>query len=857
MIQKMNIKSLVRYSTLVSAVGLVGAASSLLAQSPVAPTVVLQSAIDAAADNRAAIERALAEVPDEQAAGMQFLIENMPVSDLQSLSAEFLLEHVKLAYEARKQAKWGAQIPESEFLNNVLPYANVNERRDNVRHMLRERFWPVVKDLDSITQAAAKLNQEVFRELSVKYSTKRRRADQGVLESVQSGLASCTGLSILLIDACRSCGIPARFVGTPLWSDGSGNHSWVEIWDDSWHFTGAAEPTGDELDKAWFVGRASKATMGDPTHGIFAVSFRKTSIPFPLVWARFGRTVPEVYAVDVTERYAKPQPDSQKGLVELKFRALGPTGLDRCQANLVIKDPQGEIVFRGQTKNESSDANDHLTTRLKPGNYMVELTTNESGLVSQRIEVGEEEKLITLRAADEVPSAEAPPTKTLSTETPPADTPPADTLPADTLPADTPPADAPPAETSHADAPRAETQRAETQPAGTPVAELTAWLHRRLDEEPPMDWPALLEQPFATTPLKRAEAAEAAEILAREHERMIRATRAQEHADKKLVIDGLEMKYDYTVFGDDKPTSLVISMHGGGGAPTRVNERQWENQKKLYKLESGIYLAPRAPTDTWNLWHQPHIDTFFTRLIENMIAFEGVDSDRVYITGYSAGGDGVFQLAPRMADQLAAAAMMAGHPNETRPDGLRNLPFTLHMGEQDAAYNRNEKASEWKKLLGNLQQADPAGYQHWVEIHAGKGHWMGGEDAAGVEWMFQFTRKLIPEKVVWLQDDVLHPRFYWLAVRDAQAAPRQRVVASRQGNTFTIEHCDTPEITFLLRDDMLDLAQPITVIQDGREIFTGQAQRTIADLVRTLVDRGDPKAMFSASLSVRPTSSIP
>ncbi|MEE9394119.1 MAG: hypothetical protein V3W41_16595 [Planctomycetota bacterium] len=39
-----------------------------------------------------------------------------------------------------------------------------------------------------------------------------------------AGTASCIGLSIMLIDAC-AVGVPARFVGTPLWSDGSGNHS--------------------------------------------------------------------------------------------------------------------------------------------------------------------------------------------------------------------------------------------------------------------------------------------------------------------------------------------------------------------------------------------------------------------------------------------------------------------------------------------------------------------------------------------------------------------------------------------------------------------------------------------------------
>ena len=83
----------------------------------------------------------------------------------------------------------------------------------------------------------------------------------------------------------------------------------------------------------------------------------------------------------------------------------------------------------------------------------------------------------------------------------------------------------------------------------------------------------------------------------------------------------------------------------GGGAPSAVNDKQWENQKKLYTLDEGIYLAPRAPTDTWNLWHQAHIDPLFDRLISDLVVLEDVNPDRVYLMGYSAGGDGVFQLA--------------------------------------------------------------------------------------------------------------------------------------------------------------------------------------------------------------------
>lgn len=363
---------------------------------------------------------------------------------------------------------------------------------------------------------------------------------------------------------------------------------------------------------------------------------------------------------------------------------------------------------------------------------------------------------------------------------------------------------------------------------------------------------ALSRQEFADQPLTREECVAAEKLLWNLHHQTIRAEREQEHAAKELKIGELVMKYDTRVFGDAPADghSLVISMHGGGSTAARVNEQQWKNQIRLYELEEGIYVAPRAPTDTWNMWHQAHMDPFLTRLIENMILLENVDPNRVYITGYSAGGDGVYQLAPRMADQLAAAAMMAGHPNETQPLGLRNLPFTLHMGGNDAAYKRNEIAGKWKTALAELQQQDPDGYTHWVEIHAGKGHWMDREDAAGVKWMMQFERDLTPKKVVWLQDDVLHERFYWLAASPGTAKARTKVIASRDGNTFAVEHSDVEQLDFLLRDELVDLDEPIEVTFAGQTVFSGTAHRTIKTLWQTIVDRGDPTATFSSRIRV-------
>jgi hypothetical protein len=316
------------------------------------------------------------------------------------------------------------------------------------------------------------------------------------------------------------------------------------------------------------------------------------------------------------------------------------------------------------------------------------------------------------------------------------------------------------------------------------------------------------------------------------------------------------MPFWYAVYGEKPKTgrSLYISMHGGGGAPPQVNTQQWENQKRLYKPEEGVYVAPRAPTDTWNLWHQGHIDELFRELIRDMIVFEDVDPNRVYLMGYSAGGDGVYQLAPRMADSFAAAAMMAGHPNETRADGLRNIPFALYMGGKDAAFNRNDIARSWKTTLADLAAKDPGGYTHEVTIYEENGHWMDRKDAVAVPWMAKYTRNLRPTKIVWLQDDVTSPRFYWLM--NPSPKQGQRVVATRDGQTITIDEATgVDELVVRLDDSMCKLDEPVVVrlgaALGGTTLFEGAPTRSIGAIARTLAERGDPTGVFTAEIRVR------
>jgi len=693
-----------------------------------------ESQLEFAGENRNEIEQALRLVPDEQTAGMEWLIEHMPMEDLKTLTAEFLLSNCDLAYRSLGNAPWGSDIPEEIFFDAILPYANVNERRENWREDFSERFADIVKDATTPSEAAVLLNQQIFNRVGVKYSTKRPKADQSPFESIEAGLASCSGLSILLIDACRSVGVPARFAGTPLWYNKTGNHSWVEVWDDGWHFTGGAEPTGDELNKGWFTGSASKATKGHPDHAIYAVTWQNSDKHFPLVWRPNDKTY---RAIDVTDRYAK---ESKSAKVPTRIKSV--IGDTRIEQEVFVLNEDGEQLFEGLTKGEQADSNDHVTVFADPGDVLTVVSPTDVA----EIEVTEETVCV---------------------------------LNGNSLTPD--------------------------------------------------------------------RASELSTAVWESKKQGLMSDHAKSHENRVIKHGDYSMPYWYTVFGDAKEgeRSLWISMHGGGGAPPSVNTNQWHNQKKLYTLDEGVYLAPRAPTDTWNLWHQSHIDPMFEKLIQQMIVFEGVDPNRVFIIGYSAGGDGVYQLAPRMADKLAAAGMMAGHPNETKPDGLRNIGFALHMGEKDGMYDRNIVAEDWKAQLSDLQNNDSDGYKHQVVIHQDKGHWMGGLDAQALPWLSKFTRDPFPRKIVWLQDDVLHNQFYWLRVEEPKA--RDKTIAEIDEQVISIQSTHRGMMTIYLNDVMLDLDKPVTIV-------VNESQRTVHNINRDALviqeSLRDSKDWYSAKIDV-------
>ncbi|MCQ2821709.1 MAG: hypothetical protein MJ252_31000 [archaeon] len=191
--------------------------------------------------------------------------------------------------------------------------------------------------------------------------------------------------------------------------------------------------------------------------------------------------------------------------------------------------------------------------------------------------------------------------------------------------------------------------------------------------------------------------------------------------------NNLQMRFKQQIFGN-KPKdgyTLFICLHGGGGCPTYVNDSQWKDIIPFLQggfKEGCIAVAPRGVNDTWNLHFNDESYPAYARLIEDFIIFYDVNPNKVYLIGFSAGGDGTYQVVERIPHLLAACSPQAGHPNDVSVINQGHVPMYMAVGEKDSQYKRNSVILEHLKKINGCKRPYYAPYTAKAEIVQGSGH---------------------------------------------------------------------------------------------------------------------------------------
>ncbi|WP_298064472.1 hypothetical protein [uncultured Rikenella sp.] len=362
-------------------------------------------------------------------------------------------------------------------------------------------------------------------------------------------------------------------------------------------------------------------------------------------------------------------------------------------------------------------------------------------------------------------------------------------------------------------------------------------------------------------------------------------------ADANSAYSG-KMPYYYFSKGS-KPAAgypLFIFLHGSGNDP--VNEQYACFGWSTYFQDSPcLYFIPQSPKGgTGTRWKLKSRQAAWEKLLR-LSFLSDADPNRVYFMGISEGAYGSQSLASFYADYLAGAGPMAGGENLkfAPPENYANIAFTLHTGDQDVAYSRDELTMAVNDELNELATTHPGYYNHNVALIPGAAHGFYYNEAQTTEWLkAQAARNPWPKYVYWENFPMdesyesatrYRDGFYNLYVKERSnddASSRSCYEMTIDGNTvdlavstvtyapdvvgsygipLTYTKTYTPatkgKVVIYLNDKLVDLDEPVTVRVNGREAFKGKVELNAAHLVNSCAAFFDPERLFPAAVEVQ------
>lgn len=297
---------------------------------------------------------------------------------------------------------------------------------------------------------------------------------------------------------------------------------------------------------------------------------------------------------------------------------------------------------------------------------------------------------------------------------------------------------------------------------------------------------------------------------------------------------------------------FVIAMHGGGNAPKQVNDAEWKHMFSTYYREHPenggyIYLALRAPNDTWNGFYDDAICPLVEKLIKEFVLFADVDPDKVYTMGASHGGYGAFVIGPKIPDRFAVihAAASAPTDGETRGENLRDTRFTFIVGEKDTAYGRVDRCHQFQEQVEKWR-THYGGFPGTFECPVGIGHLVPDHDELAE--MLKTKRNANPDFVVWTQSDTILKRSYW--VEAPAPVDNGHIEAKIVGNTISVKAQKQDTIALWLDANLVDLKKPVTVQVEGGKKLVFRLKPNLETYCQGLIATADPQLSAPVRIEV-------
>ncbi|MDR0560405.1 MAG: hypothetical protein LBG92_09545 [Prevotellaceae bacterium] len=151
--------------------------------------------------------------------------------DIKSITAEYLITNIELAFKVWQEMPWNRHVSFEVFCEDILPYRVGTEPLENWRKKALASFDDFYKSFmenQSITsvEACSKIN-EVLPRFKMDWDFPPMSFSQ----LMASARGPCENMAVLAIFSMRALGIPVTLEITPKWASHSTGHSWNAVRD--------------------------------------------------------------------------------------------------------------------------------------------------------------------------------------------------------------------------------------------------------------------------------------------------------------------------------------------------------------------------------------------------------------------------------------------------------------------------------------------------------------------------------------------------------------------------------------------------------------------------------------------------
>ncbi len=188
-----------------------------------------------------------------------------------------------------------------------------------------------------------------------------------------------------------------------------------------------------------------------------------------------------------------------------------------------------------------------------------------------------------------------------------------------------------------------------------------------------------------------------------------------------------------------EPMPLVLFLHGRGERGNDLNLLKRQALPKYIAEENADYpfimIAPQL-SESEEEWYTQDL----IKLIEDIESDYNIDEDRIYLSGISLGGNGVWKLATEYPNKFAALIPISGWGDTSRICKIRNTNVWAFHGARDTLITPD-------KTIDVIDRLQYCNQNTWYTIFPNAKHdaWTEAyKNSILIEWMLE-QRKLKPK----------------------------------------------------------------------------------------------------------------